>query len=130
MDGLNIDFDSDQPNSVLTFGFEDQWMYSAGLTYAYSDKMTLRTGVAMDNSPVTDEYRSARTPDGDRKWVSIGATYDFNEMTSATFAFTHVMIEDVSVDRDGTGEDAARGKYSADYESSANVISVAMNMAF
>ncbi|BDX03049.1 aromatic hydrocarbon degradation protein [Marinomonas pontica] len=133
MDGINIDFDSDQPNSKLTFGFEDQWMYSAGLTYAYSDKLTLRTGVAMDNSPVTDEYRSARTPDGDRKWISIGGTYDFNDMTSATFAFTHVMIDDVSVDRDFTAsgeEDAGRGTLDADYKSSANVISVAMNMAF
>ncbi|MCW4631573.1 MULTISPECIES: OmpP1/FadL family transporter [Marinomonas] len=130
MDGLNIDFDSAQPNSVLTFGFEDQWMYSAGLTYVYSDQLTLRTGVAMDNSPVTDKYRSARTPDGDRKWISVGATYDFNDMTSATFAFTHVMIDDVSVSRDGTGEDRARGKLSADYSSSANVVSVAMNMAF
>lgn len=129
-EGINIDFDSNQSNSRLKFGFDDQWMYSAGLTYAYSDKLTLRTGLAMDNSPATDEYRSARTPDGDRKWVSVGATYDFNEMTSATFSFTHVMIEDVSVDRDGTGEDASRGTYSADYESSANVVSVAMNMAF
>ncbi|RBP79026.1 aromatic hydrocarbon degradation protein [Marinomonas rhizomae] len=133
MDGININFESNQSNSVLTFGFEDQWMYSAGLTYAYSDKLTLRTGVAMDNSPVTDEYRSARTPDGDRKWISIGGTYDFNDMTSATFAFTHVMIDDVSVNRNFTAtgeEDSGRGKISADYESSANVVSVAMNMAF
>jgi long-chain fatty acid transport protein len=129
-DGLNINFDSDQPDSKLTFGFEDQWMYSAGLTYAYSNELTLRTGVAMDNSPVTDEYRSARTPDGDRKWISIGGTYDFNDMTSATFAFTHVMIEDVSVNRTNLTEDASRGKLKADYESSANVVSVAMNMAF
>jgi len=129
-DGLNINFDSDQPDSKLTFGFEDQWMYSAGLTYAYSNTLTLRTGVAMDNSPVTDEYRSARTPDGDRKWISIGGTYDFNDMTSATFAFTHVMIEDVSVNRTDLAEDTSRGKLQADYESSANVISVAMNMAF
>ncbi|WP_417526844.1 OmpP1/FadL family transporter [Marinomonas shanghaiensis] len=132
LDGLNIDFESPstQANSVLTFGFEDQWMYSAGLTYAYSDKLTLRTGVAMDNSPVTDKYRSARTPDGDRKWISVGGTYDFNDMTSATLAFTHVMIDDVSVNRTNLTEDAARGKIKADYESSANVISVAMNMAF
>ena len=135
MDGINIDFESpsNQPNSKLTFGFEDQWMYSAGLTYAYSNKLTLRTGVAMDNTPVTDEYRSARTPDGDRKWISIGGTYDFNDMTSATFAFTHVMIDDVSVDRNFTAsgeEDAGRGTLDADYKSSANVISVAMNMAF
>jgi long-chain fatty acid transport protein len=130
LDGLNIDFDSSQANSVLTFGFEDQWMYSAGLTYDYSDKLTLRTGVAMDNSPVTDEYRSARTPDGDRKWISVGGTYDFNDMTSATFAFTHVMIDDVSVNRTNLTEDASRGTLKADYKSSANVISVAMNMAF
>ncbi|WP_417559788.1 OmpP1/FadL family transporter [Marinomonas sp.] len=130
MDGIDINFESNQSNSRLTFGFEDQWMYSAGLTYAYSDKLTLRTGLAMDNSPVTDKYRSARTPDGDRKWISIGGTYDFNDMTSATFAFTHVMIEDVSVDRARTGEDTLRGSLKADYESSANVISLAMNMAF
>jgi long-chain fatty acid transport protein len=130
MDRLNIDFDSDQKNSVLTFGFEDQWMYAAGLTYSYSDKLTLRTGVAMDNSPVSDKYRSARTPDGDRKWISIGGTYDFNDMTSATFAFTHVMIDDVSVNRTNFPEDNGRGKLNADYESSANVVSVAMNMAF
>ncbi|BFM48571.1 outer membrane protein transport protein [Marinomonas sp. THO17] len=131
MDGINIDFDSNQSNSVLTFAFEDQWMYSAGVNYVYSDKLTLRTGVAMDNSPVKDEYRSARTPDGDRKWISFGATYDFNDMTSASFAFTHVMIDDVNVNRDGSlSEDSSRGKLNADYESSANVVSAAINMSF
>jgi long-chain fatty acid transport protein len=129
-DGLNIDFDSDQDNSKLTFGFEDQWMYSAGLTYDYSKKLTLRTGIARDNSPVTDEYRSARTPDGDRTWYSMGGTYHFSETSSATFAYTYVDIENVSVDRDGTGEDSARGTYSADYSSSASVISLAYNMSF
>jgi long-chain fatty acid transport protein len=130
MDELRIDYDSSQSDSVLTFDFEDQWFYSAGLTYAYSNKLTLRTGVAVDYSPVTDEYRSARTPDGDRTWLSMGGTYDLNDMTSLTFAYTHVMIDNVSVSRDGTGEDASRGALETDYESSANVISVAMNMAF
>ncbi|MBD5771814.1 OmpP1/FadL family transporter [Marinomonas colpomeniae] len=130
MDGINIDFDSSQDNSVLSFGFENKWFYSIGLTYDYSDKLTLRTGVAMDDSPVKDEYSSARTPDGDRKWISVGGTYDFNDMSSVAFAFTHVMIDDVNVSRDGTGEDASRGTLEADYESKANVFSVAMNMAF
>ncbi|RNF51076.1 aromatic hydrocarbon degradation protein [Marinomonas hwangdonensis] len=130
LDGLNIDFNSKQSNSVLTLDFEDQWMYSAGLTYAHSEKLTLRTGVAIDNSPVSDKYRSARTPDGDRKWISFGGTYDFSEMTSASFALTHVMIEDVSVNRTSLTEDRARGTLQADYKSSANVLSVAMNMAF
>lgn len=130
MDELRIDFDSSQSDSVLTFNFEDQWFYSAGLTYDYSDKLILRTGVAVDYSPVTDEYRSARTPDGDRTWLSLGGTYNVNDMTSLTFAYTHVMIDDVSVSRDGTGEDSSRGTLEADYESSANVFSLAMNMSF
>lgn len=130
LDGLDINFASNQPNSVLSLGFKDQWMYSAGLTYAHSDKLTLRTGVAVDNSPVTDQYRSARTPDGDRKWVSVGGSYAFSEMTSASFAFTHVMIDDVSVNRTNLTEDRARGALKADYKSSANVVSLAMNMAF
>ncbi|MEL0613113.1 OmpP1/FadL family transporter [Marinomonas arenicola] len=129
-EGLNIDFDSDQDNSKLTFGFEDQWMYSAGLTYDYSKKLTLRTGIARDNSPVTDEYRSARTPDGDRTWYSMGGTYHFSETSSATFAYTYVDIEDVSVDRTDLTEDSARGTYTADYSSSASVISLAYNMSF
>lgn len=120
-----------QADSVLTFKFEDQWFYSAGLTYEATEKLTLRTGYAKDNSPVKDEYRSARTPDGDRTWISVGATYDMTPDTSFTFAYTNVSIEDVTVNRDGTlDEDSVRGKLNADYKSSADVFSLAMNMAF
>ena len=130
MDELRIDFDSDQSDSVLTFNFEDQWFYSAGLTYEHSDKLTLRTGIAMDNSPVTDEYRSARTPDGDRKWLSFGGTYSFNDMTSATFAYTRVSIDDVTVNRSGNSDDTSRGNLNADYKTSADVFSLAVNTTF
>lgn len=120
-----------QQDSVLTFGFEDQWFYSVGGTYAMSDKLTLRSGVAMDNSPATDKYRSARTPDGDRKWFSLGASYNLGQAGEITAAYTHVAIEDVSVVRDGTlTEDAGRGKLDADYELSANVFSFAYNVSF
>ena len=130
MDELRIDFDSAQSDSVLTFNFEDQWFYSAGLTYEHSDKLTLRTGIAMDNSPVTDEYRSARTPDGDRKWLSFGGTYSFNDMTSATFAYTRVSIDDVTVNRSGNSDDTSRGNLNADYKTSADVFSLAVNTTF
>ncbi|OPX55097.1 long-chain fatty acid transport protein [Oceanospirillum multiglobuliferum] len=120
-----------QPDSVLTFKFEDAWFYSAGLTYEASDNLTLRTGVAVDNSPAKDEYRSARTPDGDRKWVSLGGSYRFSNDSSITMAYTHVKIDDVSVNRTGAlAEDASRGKLSTDYKLSADVVSFAYNMAF
>ncbi|TBR38302.1 aromatic hydrocarbon degradation protein [Marinomonas agarivorans] len=137
MDELRIDFDSNQPDSVLTFDFEDQWFYSVGGSYQYSEQLTLRAGLAYDNSPVKDEYRSVRTPDGDRQWLSFGATYDYSETTSISASYTHVMVEDVNVNRDGSirslqgeDEDSARGTINADYESSANVLSLALNMEF
>lgn len=133
MDELRIDFDdstSSQGDSVLTFDFEDQWFYSIGGTYQYSEQLTLRAGLAYDNSPVKDELRSVRTPDGDRQWISLGGTYDYSDATSISASYTHVMVDDVTVNRDGTGEDAARGTFNADYSSSANVLSLAVNMEF
>lgn len=120
-----------QSDSVLTFDFEDQWFYSIGATYDLSESFTLRAGYAKDNSPIKDEYRSPRTPDGDRTWISLGGTYHMTQNTSFTFAYTNVSIEEVTVNRDGSlTEDTARGTLNADYESSADVFSLAMNMDF
>ncbi|WP_191600009.1 OmpP1/FadL family transporter [Marinomonas algicola] len=135
MDGLNIAFDLGddnvkQPNSILTFDFEDQWFYSIGATYQATNKLVLRTGFAMDNSPIKDEYRSARTPDGDRKWITLGATYQVSKTTSITAAYNNVSVDDVKVNRNGAPEDAVRGRLDADYESSADVFSLGMNMVF
>lgn len=120
-----------QNDSVLTFDFENQWFYSLGGTYAASENLVLRAGIAYDQSPSKDAYRSARTPDGDRKWLSTGMTYSFANGTEITAAYTHVSIDDVSVVRTGTlPEDGARGALDADYESSANVFSLAVNTKF
>lgn len=136
MQELRIEFEAGddgitQPDSVLTFGFEDQWFYSVGLTYDYSDNLVLRTGYAIDYSPVTDQYRSARTPDGDRQWLAFGGTYQYSETTQIIASYSYILIEDVSVVRDGTlSEDASRGTLDADYESSAHVVSIALNTSF
>lgn len=140
LDEMRIKFEEGADNrkqndTVLTFEFEDQWFYSVGATYQASEKLALRTGIALDNSPANDEYRSARTPDGDRKWLSLGASYNLGKAGEITAAYTRVSIDDVSVIRDGvfpngSTEDLARGQLDADYKSSAHVISFAYNMSF
>lgn len=136
MDELRIIFDVGddnvkQPDSVLTFGFDDAWFYSAGLTYKYSDALILRTGYAQDNSPIKEKFRSARTPDGDRQWLSFGGTYHFSKTFNMTTAYTYVLIDDASVVRDGSlPEDASRGRLNADYETVAHVLSLSVNKAF
>ena len=59
--------------------WDDSLRISIGATYHCSESLTLRGGLAFDGSPVNDSNRTLRIPDADRIWVSIGASYHFNE---------------------------------------------------
>jgi long-chain fatty acid transport protein len=82
-------------------GYEDTWAFSIGADYKYSDDWTLRAGVQYDQTPTEDEFRTTRTPDGDRIWVSGGATYHVSDRVSWDFALTYINVaeEDISVTR-------------------------------
>ncbi|MCL6268637.1 outer membrane protein transport protein [Sansalvadorimonas sp. 2012CJ34-2] len=71
------------------FEYKDVSRWSVGATYKYSEDWTFRTGYAYDNSPVSDEHRSFRIPDGDREWFSVGASYtiDSNQKLDAGYAY-------------------------------------------
>ncbi len=49
--------------------------YSIGVNYHYSDTIKLRAGLAYDEEAIKDEFRTARIPGNDRKWLSLGASY-------------------------------------------------------
>jgi len=55
--------------------WKNVWRYSVGTNYHYDDKWTIRGGVAYDESPVSDQYRTPRLPDGSRIWLATGAQY-------------------------------------------------------
>ena len=134
LDKLDVDFDdsqSSQSNSVLTFNFKDVWYYSVGLTYQYSDDLVLRSGYGIDDSPSNATNLSPRAPDGDRQMISFGGTYDATDDTQLIFSYGHINIDKASVNRDGSlAEDAGAGTFSADYKSSANIYSLAINTQF
>jgi long-chain fatty acid transport protein len=63
------------PVAVLPFHWHDSWFFSGGLEFEVNDRTTVRSGVAYEKSPVQNPVeRSARLPDTNRVWVSIGAT--------------------------------------------------------
>jgi len=134
LDKIDVDFDdsqSSQSNSVLSFNFKDVWYYSIGLSYQYSDKLLLKAGYGIDESPSNATNLSPRAPDGDRQMISFGGTYDATEDTQIIFSYGHVTIDKASVNRDGSlDEDAGLGTFSADYKSSANIYSFAINTQF
>ena len=74
--------------------WKDSYRVSVGATYAATEKLTLRAGVAWDQSPVEDEYRTFRIPDAERYWVSCGASYAVNDSFVLDVGYTHIFIED------------------------------------
>ena len=74
--------------------WKDVWFVSAGLDYHYDENLTLRGGVAYDESPIRcPQYRTARIPDNDRYWVSLGASYQWNDNITLDAAYTHMFLK-------------------------------------
>ncbi len=84
----------------IALGWHDSWFFSGGLEYALSPVATLRTGVAYEKSPIQNpEERTVRTPDSDRIWASIGASWKFSPNASLDFAYSHIFVKDASINR-------------------------------
>ncbi len=84
--------------SSVRQGYEDTWAYAIGAEYKASDLWTLRAGMQFDETPTTDEFRTSRTPDGDRTWLSGGATYNVNDSLALDLAATYIWISDEDID--------------------------------
>ncbi|MEL0634022.1 outer membrane protein transport protein [Pseudoalteromonas carrageenovora] len=55
--------------------FDDAFRYSVGADYQYNEDLSLRAGVAFDESPVSQTHLSISIPDTDRFWFSVGGNY-------------------------------------------------------
>lgn len=100
----------------LDLGWHDGWFFSIGAEHRYSEKLTVRGGVAYELSPIQNaDERTLRTPDADRIWLSLGATYKWNEKITLDFAYSHIFVGDAPIDRtEGAGAAAVRFIGSAD----------------
>jgi len=77
--------------------WKDVWAASVGVTYQLNDKVALRSGYAFDQSPVTDEYRTARVPSSDRQWLTVGAQYVLNADVSFDVAAGYLFMDTMSL---------------------------------
>lgn len=132
---LRIDFDSTQPDSVVTLGLKDVNRYSIGVTYAPGGAWKYRAGLALDKTPVPNaELRTPGLPDADRTWLAFGAGYQPSSTFSLDFAYAYLRVDDASVNK-STGASPAnenffRGNLAGDYKSRAHILSVQGNWRF
>ena len=87
----------------LDFQWHDGWLFALGGEWNVSPKLALRAGAAYEISPVQDPTeRLVQIPDADRVWVSVGGTYRFSETTAMNFGYSHVFVQDATLERNLT----------------------------
>ncbi|MDP3124133.1 MAG: outer membrane protein transport protein [Thiobacillus sp.] len=105
--------------------WEDAYRYSVGANYHLDDKLTLRGGVAYDETPVTDVYRTARIPDENRTWIAFGAQYRLSATSLIDVGYAHIFIRDARIDKTENGI-----KLSGEYESAVDILSAQLTLNF
>ena len=118
--------------SNIVQNYQTTWAYALGAEYEYSEELTLRAGVQYDETPTTDLYRTSRTPDGDRTWLSGGATYDINDKLSLDMAATYIWISDesISVNRNNSFSTALENTFNADTEGNVGIFALGLTYKF
>ena len=131
-DELRIRFDNPaQPDSVTDESWNDSWYFALGGEYRATDELTLRAGVAFDESPIPDGTRTPRIPGEDRYWVSVGATYEVSDWMSVSAGYTHIFIPDPKLDLGASDPGSTfRGNLSGRYDSSVDIVAVQGRIKF
>ena len=116
---------------MIPLNWHDGWFFSGGLEYAVSDRTTIRSGVAYEESPIQNAFeRSARLPDTNRVWVSIGATRIISDSTTLNLAYSHVFFEDGSIDRTTEFPVVGDIRLLGQAEQDVDVFAVSLNIKF
>jgi long-chain fatty acid transport protein len=102
--------------------WDNTMRYSVGVNYLYSEKVKLRGGLAYDEEAIKDEFRTVRIPGNDRKWVSLGASYQMNPTSRFDVGYVHLFISDASIDDNQIARN--NGRVRGEYEGSVDILSL------
>ncbi|MEQ1661743.1 MAG: outer membrane protein transport protein [Thiobacillus sp.] len=100
--------------AVTTENWSDNYRYSVGANFSMSDKLTVRGGVAYDETPVSDDiYRTVRIPDQSRTWLAVGAQYRLSDKSALDFGYAHLFVKDARIPNRNESGVILNGTYEA-----------------
>jgi long-chain fatty acid transport protein len=112
--------------------WSNAYRYSVGVNYHLNDKTTLRGGLAFDETPTSDAYRTARIPDEDRTWIAFGAQYRMSEKMVLDFGYAHIFVKDARIDKTEFSNlpPVTPVNLSGTYEASVDILSAQLTLNF
>jgi long-chain fatty acid transport protein len=115
--------------------WQNSWFGAIGLAWRVNDELTLRTGVAYDQTPVRDEFRTARLPDQNRYWLSVGVGYKMSDAVAFDFGYTHVFIQNnTRIDETTPGADGlptpTGARLTGTYDAAIDILAASLKFRF
>ena len=77
--------------------WKDTWRVAVGATHHFSEQWLSRAGLAYDQAPVPDAYRTARVPDNDRTWLALGGQYKPSKESAIDFGYAHLFVKSANI---------------------------------
>jgi long-chain fatty acid transport protein len=107
---------------IEEMNWRDTWSTAVGASYQLNQQWLLRAGYAYDPSPIRNADRSVRIPVGNRQAVTLGGAYSPNSDLTIDFAYGYLWDSKVSIKQ--SNNSGVQPEYSANYDNSANGVSV------
>ncbi len=98
---MQFNYNSTGAPGIQSFYFKNTWRVSLGGNYRASSQVVLKAGVGYDQSPVTNQYRSALMPDSDRYLLAVGAKFSLNQRITVDFGYAHAFYRTTSIAESG-----------------------------
>jgi long-chain fatty acid transport protein len=127
---LRVKFDTGAPDSVTNESWNDTTFVSIGANWKLNDAWTIRYGIAMDQSAVDDAHRTPRIPDNDRKWISLGASYQYSKKATVDIGFTRIFVADGKVMLTAAGDNVTRGSLNGVMAAAINILGAQLRYSF
>ncbi len=109
--------------STTDENFKNTWRIGVGATYRQDDAWSIKMGVAYDQTPVNDTDRTARLPDNNRIWLSVGGQYRLFKDGTLDFGYAHLFIKDAPINQPApnTGSSLLSGQLVGNYKGSVDI---------
>ncbi|MFT5235413.1 MAG: long-chain fatty acid transport protein [Shewanella sp.] len=116
------------PILVKQENWEDSYRFAVGATYQLSQKSTLRTGIAYDQSAVDDVNRTATIPEVDRLWLSVGYGYQYSDNLDFDLGVTYIFADESVMHEDETDSLPFGGTFEG--QASGNILLVGVQASY
>lgn len=107
--------------------FKDSFKLALGFAHRPGGAWSWRSGLAYDQTPVRDAFRTPRLPDNDRVWLTAGAQFQPARDWRFDLGAAYIWVRKASIDADGG---SAAGRLRGRYDNNTMILSAQAVWAF